>query len=485
MNVLFVSPEVYPLAKVGGLADVAYMLPQSLRGLGHDARIVIPRYRWIRGENEKISDFLVQFQKRKEKVIIKKGSVNGIPVYLLDNRKYFDVQTVYTKDEENLLRFSFFSKAVVEMLKQLDFKPDIVHCNDWHNGLVPVHIKILRERVPLFREITTVYTIHNLKYQGTCPGFTLSDVGLPETCTDLLEDGLVNPVKGGILYSDLVSTVSKTYAKEILTKEYGCGLDSYLRKRGVIHGIVNGVDYDIWSPENDKFIYQKYNASNQEGKLENKLRLLEEVGLHPDPEIPLVGMVARLDVHKGIELVIDVLPSILRKKVYFLLLGSPDPKYGGDPRFRGPLEKIAEDFPNSRIYLKFDEGLSRKIYAGSDIFLMPSLFEPCGLGQLISLKYGTIPVVRKTGGLADTITDYGKDRKRGNGFVFEEPTSAALGRALQRALAAYHKRKIWKRLVERAMRADHSWGSSAREYVKLYRKALGERSHRTVKGVRG
>ncbi len=472
LKVLFVSPEVYPLAKVGGLADVAYALPKALKGIGHDVRIVMPQYGWIKNGYEKILDISVPFQNVREEVVVKKGNIGEVPVYFLENRTYFDVQTVYTNDRENLLRFSFFSNAVVEMLKHIDFKPDIVHCNDWHNGLVPVNLKILRKEIPRFRGIATVFTIHNLKYQGTCPDVTLADVGLPDTCADLVEHGLVNPMKGGILYSDLVSAVSATYAKEIQTPEYGCGLDPYLRKKKGIQGIVNGIDYGTWDPSKDELIHRKYALGDLDGKLENKLRLLDEMQLPTNPETPLLGVVSRLDAHKGMDLVVEAIPEILKSEdVYFVLLGSPDPKYGGDPKYREIFEKIDEEFSNARAHLKFDERLAHWIYAGSDIFLMPSLFEPCGLGQLISLKYGTIPVARKTGGLADTITDFDGDEKRGNGFVFEEPTSVALGRAVRRALTVYRRKEIWRGLVERAMRADHSWERSAREYVELYNKA--------------
>jgi starch synthase len=485
LKVLFVSPEVYPLAKVGGLADVAYALPKALRGIGHDARIVMPQYGWIKDGYKKILDIAVPFQNAREEVVVKKGNVGEVPVYFLENQTYFDVQTVYTNDRENLLRFSFFSKAVVEMLKHIDFKPDIVHCNDWHNGLVPVNLGILRKDVPRFREVATVFTIHNLKYQGTCPGITLTDVGLPDSYKDLLEHELVNPMKGGILYSDLVSAVSKTYAKEIQTPEYGCGLDSYLRTRGEVCGVVNGIDYNVWDPKKDKFIHQKYDASSPERKLENKLYLLKEISLPADPEIPLLGMVSRLDVHKGIDLVVELLPKILKSgEINFVLLGSADPKYGGDPRYHVILKDIDRDFVNARVFLKFDEKLAHKIYAGSDIFLMPSLFEPCGLGQLIALRYGTIPVVRRTGGLADTIIDFDGDKKRGNGFVFGEPTGIALERAVRRVLAVYRRKEVWRGLVERAMGADHSWERSAREYVELYHKArMGEQAYGTGKGA--
>lgn len=456
MRILFVSSEVYPLAKVGGLGDVACALPKALRKLGHDVRIVMPKYEWIKSE-DKIGDISVDFHGHKM-VSVELTNVDGVPVYLLGNDEFFGGKVVYQGGKEETLKFAFFSKAVAELIKDLDFKPQIVHCNDWHNALAPLHLKLLRDKTP------TVFTVHNLKYQGTQPGLTLGDIGLPKNASDVLGKRVVNPMKGGILYSDIVSTVSKTYAKEIQTKEYGCGLDGVLRKRArELYGIVNGLDYDVWNPEKDGSIYQKYNGADLGGKLKNKRHLLEEVGLPANLEVPLAGMVCRLDPSKGLDLVVDILPKILAGgKINFVLLGT------GTPKYHKIFEEMAGDFPNAKAFLRFDELLAHKIYAGSDIFLMPSLFEPCGLGQLISLKYGTIPVVRKTGGLADTIIDFDGDRKKGNGFVFKKPTSVALGRAIRRALAVHRRKKIWEGLVKRAMGADYSWVRSAREYVKLY-----------------
>jgi len=459
VRILFVSPEVYPLAKVGGLGDVACALPKALRKLGEDVRIVLPKYEWIKGE-EKIADISVDFHGHK-KVSVELTSVDGLPVYLLRNDEFFRGNVIYQGGKEEVIKFAFFSKAVAEFIKDLDFKPQVVHCNDWHNALVPLHLKLLQDKIP------TVFTIHNLKYQGARPGLTLDDFGLPKTAPDVLEKGVVNPMKGGILYSDIVSTVSKTYAREIQTKTYGYGLHKYLMKRE-IHGIVNGVDYDVWDPKKDEYIYRKYGPDELNGKAENKSQLLEEIGLPRDPDTPLLGMVTRVDPHKGLNLIAEAVPKILGKeKAYFVMLGEVVER-----KYQRTVERMSGKSDKIKIILRHDEKLAHRIYAGSDISLMPSLFEPCGLSQLISLRYGTIPVVRKTGGLADTIIDFDRDMKRGNGFVFEKPTSTALERAIRRALTAYRWKKVWTRLVERAMREDHSWERSAREYVQLYRKAL-------------
>ncbi len=462
MRILFVSPEVYPLAKVGGLADVACALPKALKKLGRDVRIVIPKYEWIKSK-EKIADISVDLHGHKM-VSVELTSVDGVPVYLLGNDEFFGGKVVYQGGKEETLKFAFFSKVVAELIKDLDFKPQIVHCNDWHNALVPLHLKLLQDKTP------TIFTIHNLKYQGTHPGLTLGDIGLPKTTSDVLEKGVVNPMKSGILYSDIVSTVSKTYAKEIQTKTYGHGLHTYLKKRE-IYGIVNGVDYDVWDPEKDGHIYRTYSPKSLDGKAENKSQLLEEIGLPKDLETPLLGMVARVDPHKGLNLVAEAMPRILDKeKACFVMLGG-----AGERKYQRIVEEMSRKCDRIKVILRHDEKLAHKIYAGSDIFLMPSLFEPCGLGQLISLKYGTIPVVRKTGGLADTIIDFDGDKEKGNGFVFEKPTGAALQRAILRALAAYKLKWVWEGLVERAMRADHSWENSAREYIELYQTALRTR----------
>jgi starch synthase len=461
VRILFVTPEVYPLAKVGGLGDVACALPKALRKLGEDIRIALPKYEWIKGE-EKIAEISFDFNGHKV-VSVELTQVDGVPVYLLGNDEFFGGKVIYQGGKEEVIKFAFFSRAVAELVRKLDFRPDVVHCNDWHNALVPLHLKLLEEETP------TVFTIHNLKYQGTRPGLTLSDLGLPKTASDIMEKGVVNPMKAGILYSDIVSTVSKTYAKEIRTETYGQGLHKYLGKRE-IHGIVNGVDYDVWDPEKDSHIYRKYGPEGPDGRAENRSRLLEEVGLPQDEETPLLGMVARVDPHKGFDLVAEAVPRILsRREASFVMLGG-----AGEPEYQRAVESMSRKSDRIKVILRHDEKLAHKIYAGCDIFLMPSLFEPCGLGQLIALKYGAIPVVRKTGGLADTIIDYDEDKERGNGFVFERPTSAALERAIQRALCVYREKKVWKKLVKRTMREDHSWERSAKEYLQLYRKALAE-----------
>ncbi len=462
MRILFVSPEVYPLAKVGGLADVACALPKALKKLGHDVRITMPKYEWIKSK-KKIMTISVDFHGRK-KVSVGLASIDSVPVYLLRNDEFFGGKVVYQGGKEETLKFAFFSKAVAELIKNLDFKPQIVHCNDWHNALVPLHLKLLQDKTP------TVFTIHNLKYQGAKPGLTLSGIGLPKTASNVLEKRVVNPMKSGILYSDIVSTVSKTYAKEIQTKTYGHGLHTYLKKRE-IYGIVNGVDYDVWNPEKDRYIYRTYSSKSLDGKTENKSQLLEEIGFPQDLETPLLGMVARVDPHKGLNLVAKAMPRVLgSEKAYFVMLGG-----AGERKYQRIVEKMSKKSDKIKVILRHDEKLAHKIYAGSDIFLMPSLFEPCGLGQLISLKYGTIPVVRKTGGLADTIIDFDRGKKKGNGFVFEKPTGAALQRAIRRALAVYRRKEIWGGLVKRVMRADYSWERSAREYIGLYHTALRTR----------
>lgn len=467
MKILFVCSEVYPLAKVGGLADVASALPKALRKLGHDVRIAIPKYSTIVKDGNEVAEIHVPFDRKNEKVIIELMNVEGTPVYLLKNSRYFGGKSIYEKGKKGILKFVFFSMVIIELIKQLDFRPEVVHCNDWHAALCCVYLRSITGGDQYLKGVATVFTIHNLKYQGESTKSTLRILGLTDiTASSIKQRSGINLMKGGIINSDVVNTVSETYAKEIQTKAYGFGLDPYLKDRKV-YGILNGVDYEVWNPENDPFIYKKFNVCTLEGKKENKRSLLNEVDLGGGLDVPLIGMVTRLDEQKGLSLVANVLPVIARKEeINFILLGE------GDPQYLRIFEKLQRKFGNVKVFLKFDEKLAHKIYAGSDIFLMPSLFEPCGLSQMISLKYGTIPIVRKTGGLSDSVLDFEEGHGKGYGFVFEKAESSELRKVIARSLHVYKNRKTWTKLMKRAMILDYSWESSAKKYATLYKKAL-------------
>ncbi|GIW48506.1 MAG: glycogen synthase 2 [Deltaproteobacteria bacterium] len=484
MRILFVSPEMEPLAKVGGLADVVGALPKELQKLGCNVRVVIPLYRQVRGYAKKAGlrlrdlkrdvtvcmDFLPYRGKIKEVVL------GDVSVYLLENDIFFNREHIYSTPqgdyEDNDLRFGFLSIGALEVAKTLGFKPDIIHCHDWQTALVPVSLKWrkhLRDD-PFFKESKTVFTIHNISYQGLFGKELLEKFGLPWyifTPQGIEFYGKVNLLKGGIIYSDLVTTVSPTYAKEIKTPEYGFGLEGVLRwisqDPGRLVGVLNGIDYEVWNPKTDGALYANYDSDNLGGKLKNKVRLKEETGLSKNGNKPLIGIVSRLAEQKGIDLIVEAFPQIFDLGFQMVVLGS------GDEKYERMLENAMNTYKgNLSVNIGFNDQLARRIYAGSDMFLMPSRFEPCGLGQMIALRYGSIPVVRGTGGLLDTVIDYTVDKKRGNGFVFHEFSKVSLLDALIRAISVYENEVEWRELVRRAMNEDFSWGSSSRKYLELY-----------------
>jgi starch synthase len=473
LKILLTSAEVTPFAKTGGLADVAGSLPKALKRLGHDVRIAMPKYKQIT-EGKYLLDYPVEMDHHLETGIIKetrlKGSDAEIPVFLIESYKYFYREGIYGYADE-AERFNFFSKAVLNMLPQLDYQPDIIHCNDWQSGLIPLSLKTKYAEDPFYNKIATLFTIHNLQYQGVFPKNTLRLVGLGEEffSAELLEFyGQVNFMKAGILYADLINTVSKKYALEIQTPEFGERLDGLLRKRAQdLYGIVNGIDYEELNPKTDKYIYSNYSADSIALKKENKKMLQQEMGL-PVNDTPLIGIITRLVDQKGLDLITDIFDMVMNLGVQFVLLGS------GEDHYQKLFAQLKMKYPRqTAANIGFNVELAQKIYAGADIFLMPSRFEPCGLSQMISLRYGTIPLVRSVGGLADTIEDYNPETDKGNGFSFKPYQAQELFSAIKRAVDMYRlKPELWKRLVERAMRSDFSWERSAGEYVEIYRKAI-------------
>ncbi|MBI4267087.1 MAG: glycogen synthase [Chloroflexi bacterium] len=469
MRVLFVASEASPLAKVGGLADVIGSLPAALNRLGHDVRLIIPRYGCINFSRylpAAKSEFEVPSAKQREPASLETIAIkDNVPVYLIGNETYFGGQEVYGKND--LERFLFFSRAVFELLPRLDWQPEIVHCHDWHAALVTMWLKKAHYAGAL------IFTIHNLAYHGAFDAAFLAGSGLNKDWADYprgAPEPPLNFMSQGILWADLVTTVSETYAREILTPEYGAGLDHLLRYRHQdLLGIVNGLDYAEYNPETAPYLKANYDWSTVERRSTNKLALQERAGLPPDAGIPLIGMVQRLDQQKGFDILEKALPSILEEAgVQLVILGQ------GREHYRDMLGRIASRYPGQvALFTAFDNALAHLIYAGCDMFLMPSRFEPCGLGQLIAMRYGALPVVRHTGGLVDTVAELSPDLARGSGFVFHDYTAEALVGAVSRGTDAFKKDKAtWRTAMQRVMRLDFSWQASAAKYEAAYRRVL-------------
>jgi starch synthase len=449
------SSEVVPFAKTGGLADVAGSLPLALEDAGVDVRVIMPKYASVKV--------------KEDTAVIGRD----IKVYFVRNDDYFNRKELYGDKfgdyPDNLDRFAFFSREVLERCKRENFKPDIIHCNDWQTALVPVYLNTIYKFDSFFEGTKTLFTIHNMAYQGVFSKEEFPKLGLDWALFSIQYFEFydkVNLMKAGLVYSDSISTVSPTYAKEILTDEFGCGLEGVLKTRkDVLSGILNGIDADVWNPETDKKIFKQYSAKNPEDKNVNKEKLQLETGLKVDREIPMIGLISRLADQKGLDLLARIIDELLNTKIQFVLLGT------GDNKYHVLFEKMAKMHPkNASINLKFDAVLAQRIYAASDLFLIPSRYEPCGLGQMISFRYGAIPVVRQTGGLKDSVAEFDPKTGNGNGFTFSEYKSEALHSAIKRALNLYRNRAVWEELVRKVMTLDYSWKASAKEYIKLYDK---------------
>lgn len=467
MRIFFVSSEVVPFAKTGGLADVAGALPKAIKKLGHDIRVFMPRYKMI---DPKKWDLRLAVQGVEGDIYEARMPGSDLIVYFAENEHFASRDELYMlegKDyPDNAEAFLAFCKAAIPFLKEINWRPDIVHCNDWQSASICLFIHEQRKSDPFFQRTATVYSIHNMAYQGAFPEDKLSLMGVPEE-TDVMAWGKLLLTKAGFVYADVISTVSETYSKEIQTKEFGCGLEDLLQRRSKdIYGIVNGVDYELWDPATDKKIVKRYSRMTLSLKVQNKTALQKEMGL-PAKDVPLIGMISRLDVQKGFDILADGIEDLMQLECQVIILGT------GDPNYHEVLQKIKQKYPERiGIKLGFDAVLAQKIYAGSDMFLMPSKYEPCGLGQLISFKYGTIPIARKTGGLADTVHDFDPESGEGDGFVFEEYSSKALLSAIKKAIEVYKDKSLWKKLREKVMDYDYSWDASAKKYVSLYMKAV-------------
>jgi starch synthase len=478
MKILFAASEVAPFAKTGGLADVAGSLPRALASLGHDVRVVLPRYRQIDSERlglRSVSTFYVPLGSWKERCDILAGSLGrDVTAYFVSKDVYYDRPGLYGTSSgdypDNAERFIFFSRAIPELCRALDFSPDIIHCNDWETGLVPLYVKRLYGSVSQLAGTRTVFTIHNLGYQGIFWhwDFPLTGLGWDVFTPEGIEYwGNMSLLKAGIVFADSVTTVSATYAREIQTVENGLGLDGVLRNRAAdLVGIVNGIDYDDWDPARDAAIAAHFSAARLAGKRVCRAALLQELGLS-ESQFPVIGMVTRLTDQKGIDILVDALSAILKRGVRLVILGT------GDERYHRILTDVARLHAGKmRVLLTYDEALARRIYAGSDIFLMPSRYEPCGLGQMHALRYGTVPIVRRTGGLADTVVDHDPRSSRGTGFLFDEYSGVSLAKCVRRTADVYEHPAEWKRIMRSGMRVDLSWAHSAKGYENVYRKLL-------------
>lgn len=471
MKVLLVAPEAHPFIKTGGLGDVMGALPQSLMDLDMDVRVVIPKYKEIKdefkGKLEFVKWFMVRVGWRTQYCGVYKCTHKGVTYYLLDNEYYFNRDGLYGYYDDGE-KFAFFDRAVLEFIKEINWKPDVIHCNDWQTGMIPVLHKLEYINHEFYRNIKTVFSIHNLFFQGIFSPDILPELfGYdyePFRNGSLELHGGVSFLKGGINYADQVSTVSESYANEIQTSEYGETLEGLLRCRSyALKGIVNGIDYEEYNPETDKFITENYSIDDLRGKDVNKEELQKSLGLTVNKNIPLIGIVSRLTHQKGCDLIINMLDRILQKDVQVVVLGT------GDYLYEETFKNFQFRYPGKvSANIMFDNKLAHKIYAGSDMFVMPSLFEPCGLGQLIALRYGSVPIVRETGGLKDTISPYNKYNGVGNGFGFRNYNYGDLMNATEHALEIYNNKDAWRELVIQAMNSNNSWEKSAREYKSLY-----------------
>ncbi|GAB6281752.1 MAG: glycogen synthase [Ignavibacterium sp.] len=491
IKVLFVTSELFPFVKTGGLADVSSALPQTLTSLGHEVRIMVPKYGAIDLRKYKIHDIL-----RLKELTTKIGDKEvtyalkssflpvqkiRIQIYFLENDEFYgNRKSLYidpitgTDYKDNDERFIFFAKTVFELIDKLSWVPDIIHCNDWQCGLIPAYHKTIFKNDHIFSKIKTLFTIHNFSAQGIFPISSFEKTGLPEKLKSengIVHQGKINFMKSGIMFADCVNTVSEGYAKEIIKdSNLSNGLNTVLQKRkNKIYGIINGIDTNVWNPEKDKFITKNYSLKNFENKIVNKKILLERFGLKFDDNIPVIGTISRLYESKGTDLLIDSFDELMKLNLQFILLGT------GERKYQIAFEKFSKKYSDKFVcYLGFNDELSHQIEAGVDMFLIPSKYEPCGLNQMYSLFYGTVPIVRETGGLSDIVVRFNEKTEEGNGFMFKDYKSAAMISEVKRALKFYQDKKIWNKIIRNGMRSDFSWVNSAKKYIDLYKEMLSD-----------
>ncbi|HKI77306.1 MAG TPA: glycogen synthase GlgA [Ignavibacteriaceae bacterium] len=488
-KILFVTSEVVPFVKTGGLADVSAALPQMLAEMGHEVRILVPKYGAVDERKFKIhevvrlKDILIKIGNKEVVFSLKSCFLPGqrvrVQIYFLDNQEYFGsrnslyIDPMTGKDyPDNDERFILLANSVFELITKLGWIPDVIHCNDWQCGLIPAYLKNNLKDDPQFAKFKTLFTIHNLAYQGVFGKSSFKKTGLPDNLNSekgILNKGKINFMKTGLLYADVINTVSETYANEIRTDDkIGAGLKNVLAKRkNDLYGIVNGIDNKVWNPEKDKLLPKKYSIKNIESKLLNKKELTEKFRFKYDENVPVIGVISRLYDSKGIDLISKSMSSLMNLNIQMVLLGT------GDKKYHTLFEKTARQNPDKfACYLGFNDELAHVIEAGADMFLMPSQYEPCGLNQMYSLMYGTVPIVRETGGLADTVIRYNEKSGNGNGFMFKKYNATDMIKEIKRANKVFQDKKEWTKIIKNGMKSDFSWNSSAKKYVDLYKTVI-------------
>ncbi len=482
MRIIFAASECVPFSKTGGLADVVGALPKALASLGHEVSVFLPRYKQskLSQANTVLSSVTIPFADQYRFCsVVEAGSQGGLKFYFIDYPPYFDRDALYGTSAgdypDNAERFALYSRAVIEASKVLGV-PDVFSCHDWQSAFIPVFLRTVYANDPALRSVSTVFTIHNMGYQGLFPPEILPLLQLPEDLFNINQMefyGKVNLLKGALIFSDYITTVSKKYSQEIQTPEYGFGLDGVLRQRAdTVAGILNGVDYNEWSPENDKYIITKYTPELLDAKAGCKKDLLTEFAIGDgDNKLPVIGIVSRFAAQKGFDLIEEIADQLAREPMMVVALGSGDKVY--EELFR----RLQAEYPKKfAVKIAYDNAIAHKIEAGADMFLMPSRYEPCGLNQIYSLKYGTVPIVRTTGGLDDTIEPYDPYTGQGTGFKFTEYSGEALLQTIKAALVAFRNRTAWQKLMRNGMAKDFSWNSSAREYVRVFDKVRQARA---------
>ncbi|MCC3865064.1 glycogen synthase GlgA [Terrisporobacter petrolearius] len=474
MKILYVTAECWPFVKTGGLGDVSYALPKALKKEGADVRVIMPKYStiptYLKDKFKPIAEFSVKVGWRNQYCGIETTELDGVTFYFIDNEFYFkrsDEPSIYGHGDDPE-RFAFFSNAVLSSMEKLNFYPDVMNLNDWHTGMIPLLLKEDYGHLKKYKNIKTVYTIHNLQYQG------IFNKDMIRNDFDISYDyfnngdiefyGKVNFMKAGIVFAHKVTTVSKTYVEEIQTPFYGEGLDGLLKSKSYkLEGILNGIDYDLNNPATDKAIFEKFDVSCIHKKLQNKIKLQEILGLEVNPNIPLVGIVSRLTSQKGLDLINYMMPEIMRENLQMVVLGT------GEHQYQSMFNYYDSNFSNKlSARITFDSAFAQQIYAACDIFLMPSLYEPCGIGQMLAMRYGAIPIVRETGGLKDTVTPYNQYTGEGNGFSFTNYNAHEMFFTLQKAITLYQDKSIWNNLIINAMNTDNSWKKSAQDYMRIF-----------------